>query len=173
MAIVKQGNKVIAKITDLTQEATLNDGDRIVFWCASTAEASTIDYANMKIDLDHTTFGNTFTQIVNFATTANSWITEMTDSFNELDKKMDTVIETSTKVNNEILAIKMLIKMIMGMATSRADLQANFTEEQYVDSLPEDARTIYNDVKAEVLSASGEDNIDFSRYNLIYIASQS
>lgn len=172
MAIYKQGNKVIAKLTDLSQEATLNDGDRIVFWCNSTAEASTIDYSNFKVDLDHTTFGDTFTQIVNFATTANSWISSMTDSFNELDNKMDSVIEKTTQVNNEILAIKLLIKMIMGIATSRADMQANFSEDQYVDSLPEDARTIYTDLKNEVLSASGEDNIDFSKQNLIYISSQ-
>ena len=116
-------------------------------------------------------FGDTFTQVVNFATTANSWITSMTDSFNELDNKMNTVIESNTKINNELLAIKMLIKMILGIATYKAE-QGNFSEQQYVDSLPEDARTIYTDLKDEVLTASGEDNIDFTRQNLIYLASQ-
>ena len=171
MAIQKQGSKVVAKLTDLTQESVLNDGDRLVFWCNSSGEAATIDYSSLKIDLDHTTFGDTFTQVVNFATTANSWITSMTDSFNELDNKMNTVIESNTKINNELLAIKMLIKMILGIATYKAE-QGNFSEQQYVDSLPEDARTIYTDLKDEVLTASGEDNIDFTRQNLIYLASQ-
>ena len=158
MAIYKQGNKVIAKLTDLSQEATLNDGDRIVFWCNSSSEASTIDYSNVKIDLDHTTFGETFTGIVNFATTANSWITSMTDSFNELDSKMDSVIENTTKVNNDILAMKMLIKMIMGLATNRADEGQNFSEEQYVNSLPEDAKAIYEEMKNDVISSAGIDS---------------
>lgn len=172
MAIYKQGNKVIAKLTDLSQEATLNDGDRIVFWCNSSSEAATIDYSNIKIDLDHTTFGTTFTEVVNFATTANSWISTMTDSFNELDTKMDSVIESTTKVNNDILAMKMLIKMIMGLATNRADLQANYSEEQYVNSLPEDAKAIYDEMKNDVLTSAGVDNFDFATHNLIYIVSQ-
>lgn len=171
MALVKQGSKVVAKITDLTQESTINDGDRIVFWCNTAGEAATIDYSNFKVDLDHTTFGDTFTQVVNFATTASSWVTTMTDSFNELDSKMNKLNDSNVEINNEIQAIKMLIKMIIGLATFRADNLKNYTEDQYVDSLPEDAKQIYNDLKDEVIQAAGQDNIDFSRLNLIYLGS--
>ena len=171
MALTKKGNKVIAKLTDLTQESTLNDGDRIVFWCNSSGEASTIDYSNVRIDLDHTTFGDTFNQVANFATTASAWVSTMTDSFNDLDNKMNNVLEQTTQVNNEILAIKMMVQMIIGLANTRNDAQKNFSEDQYVSSLPEEAKTIYNQMKQEVLSASGTEAIDFSRSNLIYISS--
>lgn len=172
MAITKKGNKVVAKLTDLTQESTLNDGDKIVFWCNSSGEASTIDYSNVKIDLDHTTFGKTFTEVVNFATTASSWVTTMTESFEGLDSKMNSVLEKSTEIDNEIMALKMLVQMIIGMATIRNDAQKNFTEEQYVSSLSEEAKTIYNEIKQEITSAAGVENIDFSRSNLLYISSQ-
>lgn len=171
MALTKKGNKVIAKLTDLTQESTLNDGDRIVFWCNSSGEASTIDYSNVRIDLDHTTFGDTFNQVVNFATTASAWVSTMTDSFNDLDNKMNNVLEQTTQVNNEILAIKMMVQMIIGLANTRNDAQKNFSEDQYVSSLPEEAKAIYNQMKQEVLSASGTEAIDFSHSNLIYISS--
>lgn len=171
MALQKQGSKVIAKITDLSQETTLMDGDRIVFWCSTTGEAATIDYSNFKIDQDHTTFGDTFNEVVNFATTASAWVDTMQESFNELDEKMNNVIESNNGINNEILALKMMVKMILGVATSRADMTGNFSEQQYVDSLPEDAKTSYQTMKDEVLQASGADNIDFTRQNLIYLSS--
>lgn len=172
MALVKQGSKVVAKLTDLTQESTLNDGDRIVFWCNSASEAATIDYANIKIDLEHTTFGDTFNNVVDFATTASSWVSTMTDSFNELDAKMSTVLENSTQINNQIMALRLMMQMLLGIAKQRSDLQSNFTEEQYVNSLPEDAKNYYNDMKQEVLTNSGEEGIDFAHINLLYIASQ-
>ena len=96
----------------------------------------------------------------------------MTDSFNELDSKMDSVIENTTKVNNDILAMKMLIKMIMGLATNRADEGQNFSEEQYVNSLPEDAKAIYEEMKNDVISSAGIDSFDFTTHNLVYIVSQ-
>lgn len=170
MALTKKGNKVVAKLTDLNQEATLNDGDRIVFWCNSSGEASTIDYSNVKIDLDHTTFGETFNQVVNFATTASAWVSTMSDSFNELDSKMNTVLESNNQVNNEIAAIKLLLQMAIGLAAVRSDAQKNFTEEQYASSLSQDAKLIYDQMKQEITSAAGVSSIDFSNTNLIYFS---
>lgn len=171
MALEKQGSKVIAKITDLSQESSFNNGDRIVFWCNSTGEASTIDYANVKIDLDHTTFGTAFTQVLNFSTTAAAWVTEMSDSFDDLTNQMDTLVTSNATINNQILALQMLIKMILGLASARDDLQANFSEQQYIDSMPDEAKTYYEQTKQDVLNATGADAIDFTRQNLTYLAS--
>lgn len=172
MALVKQGNKVIAKLTDLTQVSTINDGDRLVFWCSSAGEASTIDYSSIKIDLEHTTFGATFNEIVNFATTASSWVSTMSDSFNELDAKMNSVLENNTQINNEISAIKLLLQMAIGLASARQDSGKNFSESQYVDSLSEDAKIIYNQMKTDITSAVGIETIDFTSNNLINLGGQ-
>lgn len=170
MALQKQGSKVIAKLTDLTQESALYDGDRIVFWCSTTGEAATIDYGNIKIDEDHTTFGDTFKEVVNFATTASAWIQTVQETFDEINEKLDEAIESTTGINNDILAMKMMIKMILGLATARTDLTGNFTEQQYVDTLPDEAKTIYQTMRDEVLTAAGLENFDFTRQNIIFIS---
>lgn len=171
MALQKVGDKVIAKLTDLTQETIFASGDRIVFWCSATGEAATIDWDDVKIDEDHTTFGQVFKEVVNFVTTASAWVETVNQSYNEMDSRINDILDSTNSINNEILAIKMLLKMILGLATAREDLASNFSEEQYIESLPDEAKEIYQTLKDEVLSGSGEDNIDFTRQNLIYLSS--
>lgn len=76
MAITNVGkNRVYASIKDLPENQSIVDGDRIII---DTEEGTClIDYANLKIDLAHTTFGNQFSEMVNYTSVVNAFVTQM------------------------------------------------------------------------------------------------
>jgi len=76
MAITNVGkNRVYASIKDLPENQSIVDGDRIII---DTEEGTClVDYSNIKIDLDHTTFGTQFSEMVNFTSTVNAFVTQM------------------------------------------------------------------------------------------------
>lgn len=172
MAITQVGNRVYSRITDLSEEATLNNGDKLIFHCASTGNASLIDWSSVKIDLGHTTFESTFNAMLNFTSTASAWVDTMTESFNELEEKCDNAIDKVNSLTNDIDAIKMLIKLILGIATKRHDGQDNYRPDEFVASLSEEAKEIYDALIDEVAGQSGERPV-FERWNLYYLSGES
>ena len=171
MGLTQRGNRVYARIVDLSEEASLKDGDKLIFQSATTNNASIIDYSNLKIDLEHTTFQSQFEEMLNFARNAGAWSSQLTTSFQELQTKMDEVTERSTEITNEMEAIKMFLKMMLGLVAQRLDGQPNYNEDQFVSSLTDEAKTVYNQLKQEVLSNNGYGEIDFSKQNILYISS--
>lgn len=170
MAITQQGNRVYAKITDLQEESILNDGDKIIFHCDSTGNASLIDYSNFKIDLDHVTFGDTFSSMLNFTQTAGAWVDTMTESFNEIEEKCNEVVELTTNMTNEMSAIKMLFQMLLGLAFVRSDGQTNYPPDIYISSLSKESQDIFEEIIKDVNLASGLE-IDFTLHNILRLAS--
>ena len=60
-------NKVYASIEDLPENQKLVDGDRILI--QTDDGTALIDYANVKIDLNHTTFSTQITNLIEFTST--------------------------------------------------------------------------------------------------------
>lgn len=168
MAVTQVGNRVYAKITDLSEEATLNDGDKIIFHCASSGNASLIDWTNVKIDLDHTTFGNTFNSILNFTQTASAWVDTMTESFNDIQSKCNEAIELSNKSIADIEAIKMLIRLIIGIASQPANNSEIYSPEQYRSMLSPDAKRVYDEIMSDITNQTGR-TLDLSKVNLTWL----
>lgn len=146
MALTQKGNRVYAKITDLSEEGTLNDGDKLIFHSSSTGNACIVDWANVKIDLEHCTFGNTYSEILNFTSTASAWVDTMTESFNEIEATCNEVKENVALINNELDAIKMVLKMMLGIINGREDN----VYENYLDTLSTEAREIYDNIITDV-----------------------
>lgn len=170
MGLTQRGNKVYARITDLSEESSLKDGDKIIFQSATTNNASIIDYSNIKIDLEHTSFQSQFEEMLNFSRNAGAWSSQLTSSFEQLQTNMDEVTERNTQMSNELEAVKMLLKMMLGLVAQRLDGQPNYNEEQFISSLTEEAKDVYNTLKQDVLTNNSYGEIDFSKQNIMYIS---
>lgn len=168
MALTQKGNRVYARITDLSEEGTLNDGDKLIFHSSSTGNACIVDWANVKIDLEHCTFGNTFSEVLNFTQTASAWVDTMTESFNEVEALSNDVKKTVVTITNEIEAIKMVLKMVLGIINDR---DGNLYEE-YLSTLSIEARDIYEKIINEVQNNQKDGReFDFTTDNIMSLTS--
>lgn len=167
MALTQVGNRVYARITDLSEESVINDGDKLIFHSASSGNASLIDWSNVKIDLAHTTFGTQFSSILEFTQNATAWVDTMTESFEEVESRFNDVAESVTKMNNELSAIKMLLQLLLGMANG----QDEDAVKKYISVLNSDAQAAYYNILAEVSTGSGVADIDFVYNNILYCTS--
>lgn len=170
MGLTQRGNRVYARITDLSEEASIKDGDKLIFQSSTTNTAAIIDYSNFKIDLEHTSFQSQFEEMLNFARNAGAWSSQLTTSFEELQTRMDEVTERSNEISNDLEALKMLVKMMLGLVAVRMDGQPNYNEQQFLDSLSDEIRTAYNTLKQDVVGNNGYGDIDFTRQNILYIS---
>lgn len=164
MALTQVGNRVYAKITDLSEEAALASGDKIIFHSTTTGNACIVDWSNVKIDLDHCTFGPTFSEVVNFTSTAQAWVDTMTASFEEIESRVDDAINTVVKLNDEVAGIKLLLKMMLGLVNMQdPDLIA-----KYKNTLTEQAIQTYEEIINEVEDAQNcKDKLDFTLANYL------
>lgn len=146
MALTQKGNRVYARITDLSEESSIQNGDKLLFHSSSTGNASIIDWSNVKINLTNCTFGSEFNQIVEFTSSAESWINTVTESFNELEASCNSIKESLVGVNNEIEALKLIIKMMLGLVNDWDDNTYN----KYVSSLSAEAQEIFKAIVSDV-----------------------
>ena len=86
MAITNVGkNKVYASIKDLPENQSIIDGDRII---VDTDEGTClVDYSNFKIDLDHTTFGEQFAQMVEYTASVTAFINQIEEEFSNVKEE--------------------------------------------------------------------------------------
>lgn len=159
MALTQKGNRVYARITDLSEEGTLNDGDKLIFHSSSTGNACIVDWANVKVDLEHCTFGNTFSEVLNFTQTASAWVDTMTESFSEVEATSNEVKESVLTITNELEAIKMVLKMMLGIINDRED---NVYEE-FLNTLSTEAREVYD----KIISDVEENQKDGRKFNFV------
>ena len=82
-------NKVYASIEDLPENQKLVDGDRILI--QTEDGTALVDYSNVKIDLNHTTFGTQVSQLIQFTSTVEQYLEEMDNSFNEIKEETATL----------------------------------------------------------------------------------
>lgn len=91
MSITSVGsNKTYASINDLPENSNIADGDRFI---VQTLDGDTVmvDYSSIKVDLDHTTFGAQFTEIVSFTSYATTWVDQVTAEFETIQEQFVTV----------------------------------------------------------------------------------
>lgn len=167
MALTKVGNRVYGRIIDLSEESGLASGDKLIFHSTTTGNASIVDWSNVKVDLEHCTFGPQFSEILNFTSTAQAWVDTMTSSFNEINTRSNEVIELTGKLNDSIEAIKLLLKLMIGIANDKGTGEVN----KLKNTLTEQAREVYESIINEVEDAQDcHDQIDFSTINFLQIA---
>ena len=118
MAITNVGNnRVYASIKDLPENQSIVDGDRIII---DTEEGTClVDYSNFKIDLSHTTFGEQFSEMVNYTATVNSFVTQMEDEFTAIQDETATLNSKVKDIEDMLDCVKMMMKFIMGTCTNK------------------------------------------------------
>ena len=158
MAVTNVGkNRVYASIKDLPENQKLVDGDRIII---DTEEGTClVDYGDLKIDLNHTTFGEQFSEMVNFTGTVQAFITQMNDEFTTVQEETATLKAKMEDMENMMNAVKMLIKFIMGTAAGKG---VDFPLEQANANLKGQGLALFN----ECNNAMEGKDFTFARYNL-------
>lgn len=118
MAITNVGkNRVYASIKDLPENQSIVDGDRII---VDTEEGTClVDYSNFKIDLDHTTFGQEFSNMVDFTSSVQSFITEMETEFESIQSETATLNQKMTDMEDMMECVKLMMKLMMGMCDEK------------------------------------------------------
>lgn len=117
MAITSVGkNRTYASINDLPQNQTLVDGDRILI--QTDDGTALVDYSNLKIDLKHTTFETQITKIIEFTTTATSFIEQIESDFAAIQEQTTTMKNSITELEDKMECVKLMLKFIMGSASS-------------------------------------------------------
>lgn len=109
-------NKVYASIEDLPENQKLVDGDRILI--QTEDGTSLVDYSNVKIDLNHCTFGTQISQLIEFTSTVEQYIEEMDTSFNEIREETASLKIKVEEIKQQMEACKLLFKHIMGAVSS-------------------------------------------------------
>lgn len=72
-------NKVYASIEDLPENQKLVNGDRILI--QTDDGTALVDYENIKIDLNHVTFGTQISQLVQFTATVEEFVEQIQNDF--------------------------------------------------------------------------------------------
>ena len=153
-------NKVYASIEDLPENQKLVDGDRILI--QTEDGTALVDYLNVKVDLNHTTFGTQVTQLIEFTSTVEQYIEEMDASFNEIREETTTMKNQVQELKEQMDCCKLLFKHIMGSVSPSA---TNFIEEQVNTSLSTHGLAMYNECVDAVKSV--QQDFSFNRYNIL------
>jgi hypothetical protein len=112
MAYTTYGKKVYASIQDLPQYTNIINGDKIIIWNETREGAAVVDYADFIIDLEHTTFKSTISEIINLAGSIEAFtykveeeITSIKESIEKLQASVDDELLSRIKSLEYILAI--------------------------------------------------------------------
>lgn len=163
MAIVQRGSKVYATIKDLPVVTALSDGMKFIM----QADEGTVlvDYADLSVDLDHTTFGQTFMDMVNLTGTIEEFVNEVEAKIEDFDKKVETMSETIKQNSADIEALKYFIRLITAGPYQKGGLDDADAQNTFgVDTTEYKAwQSIYNNaIKETGLGDSGKFYGDFN-----------
>jgi fructose-1,6-bisphosphatase len=75
-------NKVYASIEDLPENQKIVNGDRILI--QTDDGTALVDYENIKIDLNHVTFGTQISQLVQFTATVEEFVEQIRNDFDAI-----------------------------------------------------------------------------------------
>lgn len=115
MAFTSYGNKVYASIKDLPQYTSIGNGDKIIIWNESRDGAATIDYADFIIDLEHTSFATTITELINFTSTVNSFISTLSEEFTEIETKVESMEKSlEEEIRERLKTLEFIVAIILG-----------------------------------------------------------
>ena len=117
MAITSVGkNRSYASIEDLPENQTLVDGDRILI--QTDDGTALVDFANVKIDLKHTTFETQLTSVIEFTNTVTNFIEQIQGDFAAIQEETTTMKNSITELEQKMECVKLMLKFIMGSASS-------------------------------------------------------
>ena len=111
-------NKVYASIEDLPQNQKIVNGDRILI--QTEDGTALVDYANIKIDLEHVTFATQITNLVQFTSTVDAFVDTMENEFTALKEESVTMKNDIEEIKQQMTACKLLIQLIMGRTASQS-----------------------------------------------------
>lgn len=115
MAYTAVGGKVYSSIKDLPQYSSINDGDKIIIWSNSRDGAATVDFSDFIIDLEHTTFKSTFSEVINFTGNVEAFVSKATDSIDALEKSVSNLEKTvDEELRPRIQTLEMVAAIILG-----------------------------------------------------------
>lgn len=167
MALTQRGNRVYAKITDLSEESSLKNGDKIIIHSSTTGIDCIVDYANVRIDLEHTTFSDTYNQMLDFSRSAGAWVEEMTNRFEEIEKGFEEVEKKNVEITYQVDALTLIVEMMLGLVSMNAQGQVTKTENECIMSLSDKAKEYYNNIKSEAQATTGK-TLNFNSSNFLY-----
>lgn len=158
MAVTNVGkNRVYASIKDLPENQSIVDGDRII---VDTEQGTClVDYANFKIDLDHTTFGQQFSDMVEYTSSVTAFISQIEEEFSAVQAETATLNGKMEDIEEMMECVKMMMKFVMG---SCAGENSKYPLEQASANLKGEGLAMFN----ECMSAMDGKDFTFSRYNL-------
>ena len=158
MAITNVGkNRVYASIKDLPENQSIVNGDRIII---DTEEGTClIDYANLKIDLEHTTFGEQFSEMVSYTSTVTAFVTQMEQDFAMMQEETASLTGKMKDMEDMMDCVKLMLQMVMGTcATQNEEYPLNVASS----TLKGRGLAMFQ----ECMSAMDGKDFTFSRYNL-------
>lgn len=110
---VVNSKKVYADINDLPENIGINDGDRFIV--QTDDGTALVDYENIRIDLDHTTFGSVVSELQEFQSLATNFITEISTQFTTAQGDI-SVLQTSVgTIEQQVAAVRYILKLILGV----------------------------------------------------------
>lgn len=113
MSITNVGNnRVYASIQDIPQTSSLINGDRIIIQTDDGTKL--VDYENIKIDLNHTTFGSQFSEMVSYVTLSTTTLTELLEKTEAIDDEINYIKSDLQKLKAHHAIIQFIIKGITG-----------------------------------------------------------
>ena len=119
MAYSSYGKKIYASIKDLPQYTSVENGDKIIVWNETRDGAAVVDFADFLIDLEHTTFKSTMTEVINLASNVQAFTLAVQEEIEGLQTAMTTVENTiNNELRSRIKALEFIIAVILGSNTS-------------------------------------------------------
>lgn len=153
-------NKVYTSINDLPENINISDGDRYI---VQTLDGDTVlvDYASIKIDLDHTTFGAQYLDMVEFTQRATEWVTRITSEFESIEDQFTQMKQSSANLQQTVEALMVIIKLILGYKNAYAQ---DSIDEWVNGQLGDYAKTVY----AQIMENT-DPTFSFAQNNLLRI----
>ena len=123
-------NKVYASIEDLPENQKLVNGDRILI--QTDDGTALVDYENIKIDLNHVTFGTQISQLIQFTATVEQFVEQIQNDFTSIQEETSNMKIAISELQDKMECCKLLFQHIMG---SVAGESSKYIESQVQSTL--------------------------------------
>ena len=118
MAYSSYGKKVYASIKDLPQYTSIENGDKIVVWNETRDGAAVVDFADFLVDLEHTTFKSTITEVITLASNIQAFTLAVQEEIEGLQTAMKAVESSiNDELRSRIKALEFIVAVILGSNT--------------------------------------------------------
>lgn len=152
-------NKVYASIEDLPQNQKIVNGDRILI--QTEDGTALVDYSNIRIDLEHTTFSTQITDLMEFTSTVESFVDTMQSEFLTIKEETTTMKNTVQQLKEQLKCCKLLFKFMMGYV-NQAD--KTLIEMEIENNLSGAGRSMYDECMDAIKTK--EPTFSFRDWNL-------